>query len=142
MNVSLEKVRTYGKRYPGEVISITLEKYNSLRSSMEDVTLKIAESSNDNGNFYTVEIQEQVAATFQLATVIEEIRRLLTRIKEKAARLDTILLTEEEQAEYQNEAKAFDIKMQNMMCATFHNLETYQTQGWKELLYSEEKRDE
>lgn len=104
--------------------------------------MKITGNPNGNSNLYTVELQEQVAETFHIATAITEINGLLTRIKEKAASLNAILLTEAEQAEHQNAAKAFDIKMQNMMCATFRNLETYQTQGWKELFDSGENRDE
>lgn len=100
--------------------------------------MKIKGSTSENNDFYSDELRESAAKTFQLATRIAQIKELLTSIKEKAESLDAFFLTEQEQAENENATRAFDHKMQNMMCATFHNLERYQTHDWKELFDSEE----
>jgi hypothetical protein len=95
--------------------------------------LRITGSMFEDSGFYNGEFRAQAAETFRLASRIAEIRELLRKIKERAESLRLLFLTEEERIENRNAVKVFDSKMQNMVCATFANLEKYQLSGWEEL---------
>lgn len=100
--------------------------------------MRITGNMFENSDFYSDEMRESAARAFKLASDIAELKDLLSGIREESEKLRKLFLSEDEKAENQLQVRNFDNRMQNMMCTTFHNLEQYQMQGWKELFDSEE----
>jgi hypothetical protein len=95
--------------------------------------LRIKENFYEGCEFYSDELQQQVAQAFTRVSRITEMKKLLTEIKGESSRLREIFLTDEERKEKNDVDAAFEFKMVSMMLYTFGNMERYQLYGWKEL---------
>jgi hypothetical protein len=104
--------------------------------------MRIKEDFCQQGNLYSDELKQRVSDIFEYTCNITELRKLISEIREKAAILQNIILSEEELRERKETLDYFDARMQSTVYYTLNNLEAYKYDAWKRLENDGDDSDE
>ncbi|HEX2926719.1 MAG TPA: hypothetical protein VHP38_10785 [Ruminiclostridium sp.] len=104
--------------------------------------MTIKEDFCQQDKFYSDELRERVLDIFEYTCSISQLRKLIAEIREKAASLHNIILSEEELRKRKETLDYFDARMQSTVYYTLNNLEAYKYEAWKRLKNDGDDTDE